>query len=496
MSKHNSLEKLAEINSHVQVHDQRDRIVVQVGQCSASIGAYDELESIKTKYSETHRIEVAGCSGACFSGPRVTGLDSSDIFSNDQDFFKSQTRYVLQGIGEIAWDDIRQYISIGGFEGLAKALSVTSEEVIDIVSDSGLRGRGGAYFPVALKWKSASSQRSAPVVLVNAEEGEPGLFKDRHLMEGMPFRVIEGALIAAYASKSEEILIYVNAEAELAYSRLNISLQKCQDLGLVGKNVLGTDFSVNIRLFRGAGGYVCGEESTLINTLEGRRREPRLRPPFPTESGFRSLPTVVNNVETLCNVPLVLSSGPEKFRSNGTSDAPGTKLLSLSGNMPYRGLAEVPFGITLLSVLQDVGGIKDLNDLSGVAVGGPSSGILPTHLLDLEILPGIIDGKNVMLGAGGVVALSKNTDPYEATIHLSKYNAAESCGKCTPCREGAPKIVSMLESIRNSSDRSDEFKRLEMLATTVNAASLCGLGQAAGNPFLSYLNHFSQEQGD
>ena len=177
---------------------------------------------------------------------------------------------------------------------------------------------------------------------------------------------------------------------------------------------------------------MCGEESTLINTLEGRRREPRLRPPFPTESGFRSLPTVVNNVETLCNVPLVLSSGPEKFRCNGTSDAPGTKLLSLSGNMPYRGLAEVPFGITLLSVLQDVGGIKDLNDLSGVAVGGPSSGILPTHLLDLEILPGIIDGKNVMLGAGGVVALSKNTDPYEATIHLSKYNAAESCGKCTP----------------------------------------------------------------
>ena len=284
------------------------------------------MESIKTKYSETHRIEVAGCSGACFSGPRVTGLDSSDIFSNDQDFFKSQTRYVLQGIGEIAWDDIRQYISIGGFEGLAKALSVTSEEVIDIVSDSGLRGRGGAYFPVALKWKSASSQRSAPVVLVNAEEGEPGLFKDRHLMEGMPFRVIEGALIAAYASKSEEILIYVNAEAELAYSRLNISLQKCQDLGLVGKNVLGTDFSVSIRLFRGAGGYVCGEESTLINTLEGRRREPRLRPPFPTESGFRSLPTVVNNVETLCNVPLVLSSGPEKLRSNGTSDATGTQL--------------------------------------------------------------------------------------------------------------------------------------------------------------------------
>ena len=496
MSKHNSLEKLTEIHSYLETDDQRDRIVVQVGQCSASTGAYDELENIKSRYSDTHRIDVAGCSGACFSGSRVSGLNSSDIFSSDPDFFGSQSRYVLEGIGEIAWDDAWQYISVGGFDGLAKALSLTSEEVIEIVSDSGLRGRGGAYFPVAMKWESASSQRATPVVIVNAEEGEPGLFKDRHLIEGMPFRVLEGALIAAYASGSEEVIIYVNAEATLAYHRLDVAIRKCQELGFVGKNVLGTEFSVDVRLFRGAGGYVCGEESTLINTMEGRRREPRLRPPFPTESGFRSLPTVVNNVETLCNVPLVLSFGPDNFRVNGTEDAPGTKLLSLSGHLPYRGLAEVPFGITLLSVLQDVGGLKDINDLSGVAVGGPSSGILPTDLLDLKILPGIIDGKNVMLGAGGIVALSKNTDPYEATIHLSKYNATESCGKCTPCREGAPKIVSMLENVKNSSDRSKEFKKLEMLAKTVNAASLCGLGQAAGNPFLSYLNHFSQGQGD
>ena len=496
MSEINPLENLRAIHANLETQDQRDRILVEIGQCSASIGAYKELETIKAQYSETHRIEVVGCSGACFSAPRVTGLGSLEISSMDQDFLDSQTRYVLGGIGDIAWDDIRQYISIGGFQGLAKALSVTSEEVIEIVSDSGLRGRGGAYFPVAMKWRSASSQKSDPVVLVNAEEGEPGLFKDRHLIEGIPFRVIEGALIAAFACGSEEVLIYVNAEADLAYSRLDVALQKCQNLGLVGKNVLGTDFSVDVRLFKGAGGYVCGEESTLINTLEGRRREPRLRPPFPTESGFRNQPTVVNNVETLCNVPLVLNFGPEKFNSNGTKDAPGTKLLSLSGNMPCRGLAEVPFGIPLLTVLCDIGGIKDVNDLSGVAVGGPSSGILPIGLLDLEILPGVIDGKNVMLGAGGIVALSKDTDPYEATIHLSKYNAAESCGKCTPCREGAPKIVRILEDAKNSTDRSGEFKRLEMLAKTVNAASLCGLGQAAGNPLLSYLNHFSKEQGD
>jgi len=494
----------------------KDRIIVQVGQCSEAVGAGAFYNRVVETFKDVVEISIGGCDGACFAAPRAVSVTQCDSQINERlwalnetrfqsedslkravdGFFSGQFRLTMKDIGILPWDDLGQFIGTGGFHGFAKALDMSPEEVITVVSNSSLRGRGGAYFPVGLKWESAarfSDMGKKTQLIINAEEGEPGVFKDRHLMEGLPYRVIEGALIAAWAVAAEEVYLYVNAEAKVSYERLNYALKKCLEHGIVGNNVLGTNFNVKVSLHRGAGGYVCGEESTLINTLEGSRREPRLRPPFPTESGLNNLPTVINNVETICNLPYILSEGPDEFKKLGTSDALGTKIVSLSGALSRSGVAEVEMGTSLRDIIESIGGEVIEGNLSSVAVGGPSSGVLPIEKLDLRVGPGFIDGNSVMIGAGGIIGIGKGSDPLETIRNLAEYNANESCGKCTPCREGTPRILGMLKEMRSGAIDVPSLGILKDLCSTVNAASLCGLGQAAGNPALSYLEYFSDK---
>jgi len=497
------------------------RATVQVGHCSITVGADAVAERLRDELSESVPLTVAGCGGACFDAPIVTlfyasggsqrfsrvelrdvarivdaseaGFESGTAWTDD--FFESQHRLALAGAGAIDPVSIDAYVSAGGYSGLARTLGMTPDEVTQQVMASGLRGRGGAYFPAAAKWDAA--RKAAGVrrhLIVNAEEGEPGVFKDRHLMEGVPHRLLEGAIIAAYASSASEATIYVNAGAHLSADRMRCAVDQAHEHGLIGDSVLGTDFSLSVDIVRGAGGYVCGEETALLNTMEGHRREPRLRPPFPTEAGLWGRPTVVNNVETLASVPFILSEGPEAFAAIGTEEGAGTKIVSLSGVVKRPGVAEVPFGATLRQVVFDIGagpvaGCK----IAFAGVGGPSSGLLPESMFDLPIKPGMLHESGVMLGAGGVVAFDERADPLEVVAELAAYNARESCGKCTPCREGAPRMAELLDEIIVGRGTKVHLEELETLANVVNAASLCGLGQAAGNPILSALHFFGDE---
>jgi NADP-reducing hydrogenase subunit HndC len=372
---------------------------------------------------------------------------------------------------------------------------MTPAEVTEKVKASGLRGRGGAYFPTALKWEGARNVDNEPrYLVVNSEEGEPGIFKDRHLMEGVPHRIIEGAVIAAYASGVSRAYVYINAEAVLSAQRMQRAIDHAQEFGLIGDDILGSGYSLSVEVRRGAGGYVCGEETTMLNTMEGYRREPRLRPPFPTVSGLLARPTVINNAETLAAVPFILANGAAEYAGIGTEAATGTKVVSLSGSMRRPGVAEVPMGTTLRDIIYSVGGgPPDGHTLVGAAVGGPSSGVFPASMLDTPIGPGLLHDAGVMLGAGGIIALDEKTSPLEAVRRLAAYNADESCGKCTPCREGTPRLVDALDRLISGRGSTADLDELRYLSEVVGFASLCGLGQAAGAPIKSALRFFGDE---
>ncbi len=494
----------------------KSRVAVQVGHCSQSVGAADVAASVETILPDDAYLVVTGCDGACFQAPKVTVATSAggrsvltnaspesarSIFQkanetpSGDDFLDRQLRIALDGCGELDPTDVDDYIARGGYAGLAKALTLSPAEVIEEVKASGLRGRGGAYFPAAVKWEGARSTPKEPrYLVVNCEEGEPGVFKDRHLMEGVPHRILEGAAIAAYASGVSRAYLYVNAEAELSADRMRQAVESAYELGLLGRDILCSGFDLEMEIRRGAGGYVCGEETTLLNTMEGDRREPRLRPPFPTQSGFRASPTVINNTETLCSVPFVMTNGTGAFADIGTADYPGTKIISLSGSVRRPGVAEVPMGTSLREIVYGLGGgPPDGRPLTALAVGGPSSGLLPGSMLDTPIRGGLLHEAGVMLGAGGVIAIDSSVTVVEALRSLVAYNADESCGKCTPCREGTPRMVDAVERIASGSGSSSDIDELLHLAEVVNAASLCGLGQAAGNPATSALRLFGAE---
>ena len=496
----------------------RTRVAVQVSHCSQSVGAEEVADALSACLPSSSYLVQAGCDGACFEAPKIVATDAAggvrrltNVGAEDaasvlagpqapgstrtEDFHSRQHRTALEGCGEMDAEDIDDYIARGGYEGLARALSITPEAVVEEVKESGLRGRGGAYFPAGMKWESARGvSADKRYVVVNSEEGEPGIFKDRHLMEGVPHRIVEGAIIAAYATGGAEAYIYINAEAELSAQRMQMALEQATELGLLGGDILGSGFGLAMEVRRGAGGYVCGEETTLLNTMEGYRREPRLRPPFPTEAGLWAKPTVINNAETLASVPCIMARGASAFRQTGTDDAPGTKLISLSGSVQRPGVVEVPMGTTLRDIIEGIGrGPVPGQALTGAAVGGPSSGVLPESMLDTPIAPGRLHETGVMLGAGGVIALDGRTEMLEVVRRLAAYNAAESCGKCTPCREGTPRIVEALDRIASNGGSVGDLDELRYLARVVGAASLCGLGQAAGTPVSSVLHFFGDE---
>ena len=491
----------------------RTRIIAHVGHCSLAAGADQVVEVLRKQIDEDSALIVAGCDGACFAAPSVEivtsaghrsylsgvsadGLDLTDTSEASSDeaaavveFLSPQRRVSLEGCGILDAESIDHYLTAGGYSAWSHALQTSPESLIEEIKASRIRGRGGAYFPAGLKWEAARRTRSdRRYVIVNCEEGEPGLFKDRHLMEGVPHRIIEGALIAAYSVDAAEVIFYINAEANLSNCRMALAIEQATELGLIGEDVLGSGFDVRVEIRRGAGGYVCGDETTLLNTVEGYRREPRLRPPYPVESGLWGLPTVINNAETLASIPEILNRGADEFATIGDGEDTGTKIISLSGAVNRPGLVEVPIGATLRDIVFDIGGgIRGGRELTAIGVGGPSSGIFPPSMLDTPIKPGFLHESGVMLGAGGVIAIDDSMDVVEIVRNLAQYNANESCGKCTPCREGTPRMVELLDEVVENRASPAE---LENLARLVNETSLCGLGQAAGNPILSGLHFF------
>ena len=500
----------------------RPKITVQVGHCGQSIGASELAHEVAARFRDDAAIVTAGCDGACFAAPTVIVTSRSGLAHrlervspddlqpiaralNDEtgadnptagaDFIAAQRRIALNGCGTLDAESIDDYLAHGGYSALAKALQSDPAEVIQEIKDSRLRGRGGAYFPAGLKWESARGFSAAQrYMIVNCEEGEPGLFKDRHLMEGTPHRIIEGACIAAYASDATDIIFYINAEANLSAQRMETAIQHARELGLIGENALGSGLEFNIEIRRGAGGYVCGEETTLINTIEGYRREPRIRPPYPVESGLWSRPTVINNAETLASVPYIINRGADAYAQVGDGTDTGTKIVNLSGAVRYPGLIEVPMGTTLREIIYAIGGGPPEGASVGViGVGGPSSGVFPVSMLDTPIKPGFLHESGVMLGAGAVIVMDDSMDALSVVRNLAQYNANESCGKCTPCREGTPRMVEMIDSLADGTATQDDIAQLSNLARLVNDTSLCGLGQAAGNPILSGLHFFRDE---
>ena len=500
------------------------RVVVQWGHCSQAVGAGDVHERLSQLFKGRDDVVVvaAGCDGACFAATQVTvelpdgtvrffdrvagdGDFSEIVAATDGDalgrvrpqaeleaFFSAQHVALMEGIGSVDPISLNEYLAGSGYLGLAGALAMGPDAVIGLTLDSGLLGRGGAYFPAARKWQAARRVDAARRhLVVNAEEGEPGVFKDRHLMEGNPHRIIEGAIIAAYATGAANVVIYINAEADLSAERMTSALAAARAAGLVGDDILGSGFGCSVTVRRGAGGYVCGEETTLLNTVEGRRREPRLRPPFPTDAGLYGEPTVINNAETLANLPTILQGGVRRFASIGLNEARGTRLVSLSGSVRRPGLAEVPMGTTVRQVIDLVGGgVPEGRRLGFAAVGGPSSGLLPASELDVPLRPGMLHSSGVVMGAGGITVFDDRASPVQVAARLSRYNADESCGKCTPCREGTPRIAEALDRLAAGEPGESDLRDLQDLAEIVGAASLCGLGQMAGNPVTSMMHFY------
>ena len=505
------------------------RVVVQWGHCSQAVGGGDVHRRLADLFQgrDDVSVVVAGCDGACFAATQVvveltdgtarffyrvaSDGDFSQIVAAAnggaperarppaelEEFFSAQHVALMEGIGSVDPVSLDEYLAGQGYLGLADALAMSPDSVIALALDAGLLGRGGAYFPAARKWQAARRVGSARRhLVVNAEEGEPGVFKDRHLMEGNPHRIIEGAVIAAYAAGAGNVVIYINAEADLSAARMTAALEVARTAKLVGDDVLGSGFDCAVTVRRGAGGYVCGEETTLLNTVEGRRREPRLRPPFPTDAGLYGEPTVINNAETLANLPAILLGGVRRFASVGLNEARGTRLVSLSGAVRRPGLAEVPMGTTVRQVIELVGGgVPEGSSIGFAAVGGPSSGLLPSSELDVPLRPGMLHPSGVVMGAGGITVFDDRASPAEVAARLSQYNAAESCGKCTPCREGTPRIAEALGRIAAGDGKGSDVRDLQDLAEIVGAASLCGLGQMAGNPVTSLLHFYGDALG-
>jgi len=414
----------------------------------------------------------------------------------DIDFYKKQMRIILANCGHIDPEQINEYIAVGGYEALGKALTkMKPEEVIDEVKKSGLRGRGGGGFPSGIKWgftrKAAGDKK---YVICNADEGDPGAFMDRSVLEGDPHRVLEGMAICGYAVGADEGYIYVRAEYPLAIKRLRIAIKQAEELGLIGDNIFGSDFSFHLKIKEGAGAFVCGEETALIASIEGERGAPRSRPPFPANSGLWGKPTNINNVETFANVPQIITRGADWYTSIGTEKSTGTKVFALTGRINHTGLAEVPMGITMREIIYDIGGgIQGGKKFKAVQIGGPSGGCLPEELLDMSVDYDSLLKVGAMMGSGGLVVMDETTCMVDISKFFLSFTQAESCGKCTPCREGTKRMLEILTRITQGQGKEGDIELLEVLAKNIKQTALCGLGQTAPNPVLSTLRYFRSE---
>lgn len=505
------------------------KVVVGLGSCGIAAGArkvYDVLDSEVKNNGLDIDLEITGCVGMCHlepivdiydeynnleryvkvSGDDVLGLvqkalskeeeTSHKISSVDEEALGKQVRIAIENCGIINPERLEEYIERGGYEALKKCLTeMTQEQVIEEMKESGLRGRGGAGFPTWFKWNAAYREKSTPKFMVcNADEGDPGAFMDRSILEGDPHRLLEGMAIGAYAMGAEEGIIYVRAEYPLAIKRLDIAIKQAREAGYLGKGIFGTGFNFDIRIKAGAGAFVCGEETALIASLEGERGMPRLKPPFPAQKGYWGQPTNINNVETFANVPWIIRKGGAAFAAYGTDRSKGTKVFALTGKIKKGGLVEVPMGMPIKEIIYGIGG-GILNDkkFKAVQMGGPSGGCIPAHLEDTTVDYESLGKVGAIMGSGGMVVMDDSTCMVSMARFFLDFTRKESCGKCIHCRLGTKRMLEILERIVDGKGRPGDIELLESLAVEVKDGSLCGLGQTAPNPVLSTIRYFRDE---
>jgi NADH-quinone oxidoreductase subunit F len=508
------------------------QIIIGKGSCGIAAGANkvsDALEKYLAEKQMDIPVQVAGCIGMCYLEPimdviREDGTKTTyvkvtpdavakimeaelagqtcaeyEISPEDVAIKEKQTRIALRNCGIINPEEIEEYITAGGYQSIEKCIrEMTPERVIEEIKISGLAGRGGAGFPTWFKWNAArSSKGDKKYVICNADEGDPGAFMDRAVIEGDPHTLIEGMLIGAYAMGSDEGIVYVRAEYPLAIIRLNNAIEQAREKGYLGKNILGSDFSFDLRIKAGAGAFVCGEETALIASLEGERGMPRLKPPFPAQKGYWQKPSNINNVETYANVAWIIANGGAAFAALGTPDSKGTKVFALTGKIKKGGLVEIPMGATIRDVIYDIGGgIKNDRAFKAVQMGGPSGGCIPADLIDTQIDYKKLSATGAIMGSGGMVVMDETTCMVDMARFFLDFTCKESCGKCIHCRLGTKRMLEILTRITQGEGRDGDIELLEELAVQIKNSALCGLGQTAPNPVLTTLKYFRNEYED
>ncbi len=506
------------------------KIVVGAGSCGIAAGAQKVYDALQTELAgkDGATLSITGCNGMCFLEPivdlyddqnnltrlvRVKAQDAEaivttalsgdlsavqDLVISDEDaqFLEKQTRIALRHCGVINPEDIDDYENTDGYKAIRKALfEMTPEQVIEEIKISGLAGRGGAGFPTWFKWNAArASEGDEKYLICNADEGDPGAFMDRAVIEGDPHSLIEGMLIGAYAIGAKEAIVYVRAEYPLAIKRLEKAIKQAEEKGYLGENIFGSNFSCKIRIKAGAGAFVCGEETALIESLEGNRGMPRLKPPFPAQEGYWHKPSNINNVETFANVAWILNNGGAAFAAMGTEGSKGTKVFALTGKVRRGGLVEIPMGKTLRDVIFDIGGgIRDGKAFKAVQMGGPSGGCIPADLLDTVIDYKALGATGAIMGSGGMVVMDEGTCMVGMAKFFLDFTAKESCGKCVHCRLGTKRMLEVLTRIVEGEGKPGDIELLEELCYSVKDGALCGLGQTAPNPVLTTLRYFRDE---
>ena len=504
------------------------RIVVGQGSCGLAAGAGAVYTAICEKLADKAMLSITGCIGICYLEPIVdvydeagklyrcvqvkpedgqtivNAVESGDysllngilIQQEDEAFLSGQTRIALRHCGLIDPESIEAYIAAEGYQALEKVLkTMTPEQVIEEVKISGLGGRGGAGFPTWFKWNAARQSAGEEKYLIcNADEGDPGAFMDRAVIESDPHNLIEGMLIGAYAIGAKEAIVYVRAEYPLAIIRLQKAIRQAEEKGYLGENILGTGFSCKMRIKAGAGAFVCGEETALIESLEGSRGMPRLKPPFPAQAGYWLKPSNINNVETFANISWILQNGGQAFAAMGTENSKGTKVFAVTGKVKRSGLVEIPMGKTLRDVIFGIaGGIRDGHEFKAVQLGGPSGGCIPAHLLDTVIDYRALGATGAIMGSGGMVVMDETTCMVGIAKFFLEFTTRESCGKCVHCRIGTKRLGEILDRLVKGEGREGDIELLEELCTSIKDGALCGLGQTAPNPVLTTIRYFRNE---
>ena len=520
-------------NIYISEHDNQKQYHYRINICAGTgcVSSNSELilkeltSQVETRGLQNEvLVKKVGCMGLCAAGPivriepqgilykGVTPEDATEILDHlegepverllintDIPFFKRQKKNALENSGEINPEKIEDYIAHNGYKALVKAITTMApEDILSQMKESGLRGRGGGGFPTATKWgfvaKEASSQK---YVICNADEGDPGAFMDRSILESDPHVIVEGMAIAAYAVGANEGYVYIRAEYPLAVKRLRAAIKQAKKIGLLGDNICDTGFSFDIKLRLGAGAFVCGEETALIASSEGERGTPRPRPPFPAQSGLFGFPTLINNVETFANVPSIILKGGKWFAQTGTESSKGTKVFAITGKINHTGLIEVPMGITLREIVYDIGGgVPDGRKFKAIQTGGPSGGCIPEEMLDTRVDYESLKEIGSMMGSGGMIVIDDNTDMVKMARFFIEFTMEESCGKCAPCRIGTARIYRLLTKFIDGEATEQDLVDLENLCEMVKDTSLCGLGKTAPNPVLSTLKYFRHEFTD